>query len=96
MLVCHRKVVYEIRIRAVIADGARDEQAVAEACGAGTQCGGCTPAIWRTARRVDVNPGGPRQSSRSRRRRHRGVPYNSATRDHLRTPRRTTRKTGPA
>lgn len=47
MLVCHCKVVYEGRIRDEIAQGARDEFDIARACGAGTGCGGCIPAISR-------------------------------------------------
>ncbi|MDP8970609.1 MAG: (2Fe-2S)-binding protein [Actinomycetota bacterium] len=35
------------RIREAIQRGAHDEFAVAEACGAGTGCGGCAPAIKR-------------------------------------------------
>lgn len=47
MLVCHCKVVYDRTIREEIARGARDEFDVAKACGAGTGCGGCVPAISR-------------------------------------------------
>lgn len=47
MLVCHCKVVYDGQIREVIAGGARDEFDVADACGAGTGCGGCVPEISR-------------------------------------------------
>lgn len=45
VLVCHCKAVFEARVRAVIADGARDEFDVAAACGAGSGCGGCVPRI---------------------------------------------------
>lgn len=45
MLVCHCEAVYERRIRDEIAQGARDEFDIALACGAGTGCGGCVPAI---------------------------------------------------
>lgn len=47
MLICHCKAVYERHVRAAIAEGACDEVAVARACGAGTGCGGCVPAISR-------------------------------------------------
>jgi bacterioferritin-associated ferredoxin len=47
VLVCHCKVVYDHRIREEISRGAWDEFAVARACGAGTGCGGCVPAISR-------------------------------------------------
>ena len=47
MLVCHCHVVNDARIRAEIARGAQDELAIALACGAGTDCGGCVPAISR-------------------------------------------------
>jgi bacterioferritin-associated ferredoxin len=47
MLVCHCKAVHEARVRAAIDAGARDEFDVAEACGAGSDCGGCVPTITR-------------------------------------------------
>jgi bacterioferritin-associated ferredoxin len=47
VLVCHCNVVNDHRIRAEIARGARDEFDIARACGAGTDCGGCVPAISR-------------------------------------------------
>lgn len=45
MLVCHCMVVYDRQIRAEIERGARDPFDVADACEAGTVCGGCVPAI---------------------------------------------------
>jgi bacterioferritin-associated ferredoxin len=45
VLVCHCKVVSDREIQEVIARGARDEFDVAEACGAGSGCGGCVPAV---------------------------------------------------
>lgn len=45
MLVCHCHAINESRIRQLIAAGARDEFDVADACGAGNDCGGCVPAI---------------------------------------------------
>lgn len=50
MLVCHCNAVNEAHVREVIADGAVDEFDVATACGAGTECGGCTPVICRMLR----------------------------------------------
>lgn len=47
MLVCHCHVVNDRRIRAEIDRGARDEVDIAVACGAGTECGGCLPAVNR-------------------------------------------------
>ena len=47
MLVCHCFSVNDRRIRAAIAEGARDEIDVASACGAGRDCGGCLPAVQR-------------------------------------------------
>jgi bacterioferritin-associated ferredoxin len=43
--VCHCEVVCDGHIRAAIADGARDVDAVTARCGAGGACGGCVPAI---------------------------------------------------
>lgn len=45
MYVCHCEVVTDRTIRAAVAVGARDARAVGDACGAGTRCGGCVPAI---------------------------------------------------
>ena len=47
MLVCHCKAVNDRRIRGLIERGARDEFDIAAACGAGTDCGGCLPAVHR-------------------------------------------------
>ena len=45
MLVCHCKVVYDRDITQQMSRGARDPFDIADACGAGTVCGGCVPAI---------------------------------------------------
>ena len=45
MLVCHCKRVRDREIRAAIERGARTRRDVGKACGAGTGCGGCSPAI---------------------------------------------------
>lgn len=45
MLVCHCAGINDERVRDVIAAGARDEFDVADACGAGAQCGGCLSAV---------------------------------------------------
>ena len=47
LLVCHCFAVNDRRIREVVAAGARDEFDIAAACGAGTDCGGCLPAVNR-------------------------------------------------
>ena len=45
MLVCHCMAVYESEVRDEIDRGARDESDIADACDAGTVCGGCVPTI---------------------------------------------------
>lgn len=45
MLVCHCRVVSDRTIRAAMAAGATDVNAVGQRCGAGTACGGCVPGI---------------------------------------------------
>ena len=45
MLVCHCKRVNDRTIREAIGSGARCRGALARACGAGTGCGGCIPAV---------------------------------------------------
>jgi len=47
LLVCHCQAVHESAVREVIDAGARDEFDVAQACGAGSVCGGCVPTISR-------------------------------------------------
>jgi bacterioferritin-associated ferredoxin len=48
--ICAR--VRECEVRSVIADGAVDEEAVGEACGAGTGCGTCVNRIRGLIREV--------------------------------------------
>lgn len=57
MLICHCKAVFERRVRAAIAAGARNEFDVAIACGAGTGCGGCVATITRLLREADKGQG---------------------------------------
>ncbi|MCA9606275.1 MAG: (2Fe-2S)-binding protein [Myxococcales bacterium] len=45
MLVCHCHRVNDRTIRDACRSGARTTDEVGEACGAGTGCGGCKPAI---------------------------------------------------
>lgn len=45
MIVCHCEVVTDRDIRAAIDAGAHDHSSIAEACGAGRHCLGCTPAV---------------------------------------------------
>jgi bacterioferritin-associated ferredoxin len=47
MLVCHCHAVNDHTIRRCVNDGARSRNDVREACGAGSSCGGCRPAIDR-------------------------------------------------
>jgi bacterioferritin-associated ferredoxin len=50
MLLCHCGVVSDAVIRREVEAGARDVESVGDACGAGTFCGGCIPAIERLCR----------------------------------------------
>jgi bacterioferritin-associated ferredoxin len=45
MIVCHCQRVTDRAIRAAVRQGAETEEAIAEACGAGSCCGGCVPAV---------------------------------------------------
>ena len=45
MIVCHCARVCDRTIRAAVREGARTQDAVARACGAGSMCGGCVPAV---------------------------------------------------
>lgn len=45
MIVCHCHRVCDRTIRAAVQRGACSEEAVGDACGAGTMCGGCLPAV---------------------------------------------------
>jgi bacterioferritin-associated ferredoxin len=45
VLLCHCRGVSDRVIDCAIACGARSLDDVADACGAGARCGGCTPAI---------------------------------------------------
>jgi bacterioferritin-associated ferredoxin len=59
VLVCHCKAVTDGDILAAIAAGAVDEFDVAAACGAGTGCGGCVPAVTALLARIGCAPGCP-------------------------------------
>lgn len=67
VLVCHCAAVNDGRIREAIAAGARDEFDVAEACGAGTVCGGCLPAVMRLLGECVGCPLNPERGPGSRR-----------------------------
>jgi bacterioferritin-associated ferredoxin len=55
VIVCHCRVVNHRDIEAAVDDGARSVPEVSDICGAGTDCGGCVPAIADTlARHLDV------------------------------------------
>jgi bacterioferritin-associated ferredoxin len=45
MIVCHCARVCDRTIRTAVREGACSEQAVADACLAGSMCGGCVPAV---------------------------------------------------
>ena len=45
MIVCHCRRVCDRTIRSAVRAGADTEDAVGEACGAGTGCGRCRPAV---------------------------------------------------
>ena len=45
MIVCHCRAVRHRDVLAAIERGARDAEAVAITCGAGSVCGGCRPTI---------------------------------------------------
>jgi bacterioferritin-associated ferredoxin len=45
VVVCHCEVVTDTDLRAVVASGAGDVDAVTERCGAAGRCGGCLPAV---------------------------------------------------
>ena len=45
MIICHCKAVSDRTIRKVIQHGADTPRAIARACGAGRNCGGCRPAV---------------------------------------------------
>ena len=47
MIVCHCRVVSDRQVDAAIEHGAEDIPAIAEACGAGSDCGGCHQRLER-------------------------------------------------
>jgi bacterioferritin-associated ferredoxin len=52
MWICHCRAVTDSHIRAAVGEGARDEDEVGEACGAGTGCGGCRDEVRRLCQEV--------------------------------------------
>ena len=50
MFVCHCNVISDRQVRGAIREGATDVCAIAAACGAGAECGGCIPALCRLLR----------------------------------------------
>ncbi len=72
MIVCHCQKVNHRRILEVIGQGARSVEEVGRACGAGTGCGGCRPAIELLIRQAtgsepvaSQEPAAPRQAPRA-------------------------------
>ncbi len=55
MVVCHCNVVSDREIRAAVAAGAVDADALAEHCRAGTRCGGCVPVVEAILAEVAVS-----------------------------------------
>ena len=53
MYVCICFAVSDVELTGVIADGARTEEEVGDACGAGTGCGNCLDRICDRLRAVD-------------------------------------------
>jgi bacterioferritin-associated ferredoxin len=53
VLICHCKAVNEATIRCTILAGAREPADVARACGAGSECGGCMPALLELLDELD-------------------------------------------
>lgn len=45
MVICHCRAVSDGLVRAAVAEGAVDVDAIISQCGAGSVCGGCRPAI---------------------------------------------------
>lgn len=45
MVICHCRAVSDGLVRAAVAEGAADVDAIISQCGAGSVCGGCRPAI---------------------------------------------------
>jgi bacterioferritin-associated ferredoxin len=45
MIVCHCRVVRDDDVRSEVRLGADSLEAVMDSCGAGTDCGGCRPAV---------------------------------------------------
>ncbi len=61
MLICHCQRVNDRRIRQALVDGARTVGQVGRLCGAGTQCGGCVPAVVQLVEEArNLGPAGAR------------------------------------
>jgi len=45
MVVCHCKAVFDREVRDLVRTGATSRRAIARACGAGSDCGGCRPFL---------------------------------------------------
>jgi bacterioferritin-associated ferredoxin len=55
MIVCHCKAVSDRRVRQAAREGARTCVEVSDACGAGSDCGGCHPTIEQILREEHPN-----------------------------------------
>lgn len=63
MVVCHCNVVSDRVIRAEIAEGAADLDAIADRCNAGTRCGGCVPMLEALISETAVSIGSLRSAA---------------------------------
>jgi len=64
LLVCHCRRVCDRTIRECIRDGAASIEEVGGACGAGTGCGGCQPAIASLLAKADSPTRAPAHQER--------------------------------
>ncbi len=64
MIVCQCRALTDAQVKDAVRDGARTLDAVARACGAGVECGGCHPEIVRL---IDVASLGRRRAPSARR-----------------------------
>lgn len=63
MLICHCRAVNDATIRHAIHDGAREPTDLSLACGAGSRCGGCLPALRQLLDELDAGKGRVHETS---------------------------------
>ena len=59
MLICHCRAVSDREVKSAIRRGARSMREIAQACGAGSRCGGCRPAVVQLLEQQDRNEARP-------------------------------------